>query len=381
MTPPDRHAAPNPAALAAPRTDVVQFSRRPQSGQHSIEKVFALVRRELPERFNVTAVVSEHYSKGVLPRAATVLEARRLTQTVVHILGDITYAALARPASSTVLTVHDTEFLRRASPLKRTLYSSLWLRFPIRHAAVVTVPSRATLKELDNLGVAEHSKLRLIPHPVGDGFTPKPAATPTPLAPAARPAPSARPAPAARPDRTTSRPVVLAVGTAPNKNLPVLAEALSGLDCELVVVGTLDAAQRSAFAHARVEVRELGSVPDEAMPGIYRAAEVLAFVSTTEGFGVPILEANASGLAVVTSDLDPHRDVAGGAARLVDPVDPASVRAGLQAVLDDENYRRHLVDAGLRNAAGYAPKRIAAAYAEIYDELAGRTEDIDPGRD
>ncbi len=314
-------------------------------------------------------MASEHYSKGVLPRAATVLEARRLTQPVVHILGDITYAALARRASSTVLTVHDTEFLRRASPLKRAVYSSLWLRFPIRHAAVVTVPSRATLKELENLGVAEHANLRLIPHPVGAGFTPEPLAPPV------------TPEPAARPDRTTSRPVVLAVGTAPNKNLPVLAEALSGLDCQLVVVGSLDAAQRGTFARARVEVRELGTVPDEAMPGVYRTADVLAFVSTTEGFGVPILEANASGLAVVTSDLDPHRDVAGGAARLVDPADPASVRTGLQAVLDDDAYRRHLTQAGLLNAAAYAPKRIAAAYAEIYDELAGLTEDIDPGRD
>ena len=326
-------------------------------------------------------MASEHYSKGVLPRAATVLEARRLTQPVVHILGDITYAALARRASSTVLTVHDTEFLRRASPLKRAVYSSLWLRFPIRHAAVVTVPSRATLKELENLGVAEHANLRLIPHPVGAGFTPEPLAPPVTPEPAAAPATPVTPEPAARSDRTTSRPVVLAVGTAPNKNLPVLAEALSGLDCQLVVVGSLDAAQRGTFARARVEVRELGTVPDEAMPGVYRTADVLAFVSTTEGFGVPILEANASGLAVVTSDLDPHRDVAGGAARLVDPADPASVRTGLQAVLDDDAYRRHLTQAGLLNAAAYAPKRIAAAYAEIYDELAGLTEDIDPGRD
>ncbi len=379
MTPPDRPAAPRAAAPraahAAGPIDVVHFSRRPQAGQHSIEKVFALIRSELPERFNVTTVVSEHYSKGVLPRAATVLEARRITQPVVHILGDITYAALARRASSTVLTVHDTEFLRRASPLKRTVYSSLWLRFPIRHAAVVTVPSRATLRELENLGVAEHSKLRLIPHPVGDGFTPTPAAAP------ATPAPAGAQEPSARPDRTTNRPIVLVVGTAPNKNLPVLAEALSGLDYQLVVVGSLDAAQRGAFARARVEVRELGTVADEAMPGVYRAADVLAFVSTTEGFGVPILEANASGLAVVTSDLDPHRDVAGGAARLVDPADPASVRAGLQAVLDDDNYRRHLTQAGLRNAAAYAPKRVAGAYAEIYDELAALTEDIHPGRD
>ncbi len=332
------------------KLDVVHFSRRPQAGQHSIEKVFEVVRGELPERFRVVTVTSGYYSKGLRQRVATVLEARRIAAPVVHILGDVTYAALARPAASTVITIHDAEFLRRGSPAKNLAYSWLWLRLPARHAAVVTVPSAATLRELQALGAGEASSLRLIPHPVSDAF----------FASQRRPTPRS----------TGGRPKVLVVGTAPNKNLLTLAAALDGSGSEVVVVGRLDAEQRRAFAKARVAVREMGTLPDEAMPGVYSDADVLAFVSTTEGFGVPILEAQASGLAVVTSDLEPHRDVAGGAARLVDPRDPASIRAGVDAVVGDESYRRHLVAAGFVNAKRFSPARIASMYADVYDEVA-----------
>ncbi len=332
------------------KVDVVHFARRPQTGQHSIEKVFELIRKELPERFRVVTVTSGYYSKGIRQRAATVLEARRIATPLVHILGDVTYAALARPSESTVVTIHDAEFLRRGSPAKNFVYSWLWLRLPARHAAVVTVPSAATLRELEALGASEASSLRLIPHPVSDAF----------FASQQQP----RRSDAAAPPR------VLVVGTAPNKNLPAIAKALEGSGAEVVVAGRLDSAQRGAFAKARVAVIERGTLPDEAMPALYKDADVLAFVSTTEGFGVPILEAQASGLAVVTSDLEPHRDVAGGAAQLVDPRDPASIRAGLDIVFADDSHRRNLVEAGLRNARGFSAARIASMYADVYDEVA-----------
>jgi glycosyltransferase involved in cell wall biosynthesis len=106
---------------------------------------------------------------------------------------------------------------------------------------------------------------------------------------------------------------------------------------------------------------------------LYRTSDVLLFPSTKEGFGVPIAEAQATGLPVVTSDLSPMREVAGEGAVLVDPLDVGSIRDGVHRVLEDLTYRRHLVEAGRRNVLRFAADSVAAAYAAVYDEVLAAT--------
>jgi glycosyltransferase involved in cell wall biosynthesis len=331
-------------------TRVVQFTRLPQEGQHSIERVFASVRAHLPARFEVETVVARHPSRGTWSRAATVLQAHRLDAPLVHVTGDITFAALAGTGGATVLTVHDVEFLERASAAKKLLYRSLWLQLPLRRAAAVTVPSLATAERLAGVLHADPAGFDVIANPVGEEFTP----TPLPR---------------------SALPTLLLVGTAPNKNLRRVALALAGVACRVEVVGTLEASDRAAFARAGVDLSALGSVADADLPAVYARADALVFASTHEGFGMPILEAQASGRPVVTSDLSPLREVAGGAAILVDPTEPAAIRAGVLAALGDGRVDLDaLVSAGRANAARYHPEQVAARYAEVYDRvLAGVT--------
>ena len=153
---------------------------------------------------------------------------------------------------------------------------------------------------------------------------------------------------------------VLAVGTLePRKNLRRVAEAASRIGAELRVVG--------AGGWGGVATPGwLGEVSDEELAALYRGARVVAFPSLYEGFGIPVLEAMASGAPVVTSGGGATEEVAGGAAVLVDPRDVASIAAGLEEAADRRDELRTL---GLERARAYSWAAVADAVEMVWREL------------
>jgi glycosyltransferase involved in cell wall biosynthesis len=330
-----------------PRVRVVQVQRRTFPGHYSMERVFAQIRAALLGQLDVELFVTSHYNQGLWPRVGTVLEARRHQGEVTHVTGDINYATLLLRRQRTLLTVHDTEFLERATWAKRLVYTWLWVRLPIWRAGLVTVPSEATRQDLLQLVGSSAGRIRVVPNPVAGEFAPVPA-------------------------RPRERPVVLLVGTRPNKNVERAAAALSGLGCQVVVIGDLSTGQRAAFAAAGVAVEVRTGLDDAGLRQAYGDCDLLLFPSTKEGFGIPVLEAQATGRPVVTSSRPPLPEVAGGAACLVDPLDEGSIRAGVQRVLADDGYRADLVRRGLDNVRRYRVASVAERYAALYEELARR---------
>ena len=89
-------------------------------------------------------------------------------------------------------------------------------------------------------------------------------------------------------------------------------------------------------------------------------AEIFLFPTLYEGFGLPILQALAIGTPVVTSDLKPHKEVAGGAAALADPKNPVSIAQQINKILKDREFATELKNQGLKRASEFSWAKTAA---------------------
>jgi glycosyltransferase involved in cell wall biosynthesis len=96
---------------------------------------------------------------------------------------------------------------------------------------------------------------------------------------------------------------------------------------------------------------------------------MVVFASTYEGFGLPIVEANATGRPVITSNICSMPEIAGSAACFVDPSDCSSIRQGILRVMNDDGYRADLIGRGLENVKRFRADTIAAQYAALYQEV------------
>ena len=120
-------------------------------------------------------------------------------------------------------------------------------------------------------------------------------------------------------------------------------------------------------------VRFLGYVSDDLLAVLYRLADVFAFPSLYEGFGLPPLEAMAIGAPVVTSNVSSLPEVVGDAALLINPLDPDSIANGLRRVLTDSSLREELRTKGFAQARKYSWDRSVRHVRKIYGEIVSET--------
>jgi glycosyltransferase involved in cell wall biosynthesis len=268
---------------------------------------------------------------------------RAAKKAAVDVLHCPTMRAPLRAKLPLVVTIHDVAVLRHPEAFNgwTRRYSARTLPKVARAASAVVVGSAFSRDEVVDLLQVPEEKLRVIPYGVGPPFKAE--------------------GPRADGD------YVLAVSTLePRKNFERLVEGFlrSGLDgLELRVVGG-EGWGRVQFEGDRV-VR-LEGVDDEELARLYRGAVAVMYVSLYEGFGLPVLEAMASGTPVVAPAGRPYDEFAQGIAFEVDPLDVDSIAHGLQRAVDSGSQ-----PVGVRKAADFTWERAVHAHVDLYKELAG----------
>lgn len=164
----------------------------------------------------------------------------------------------------------------------------------------------------------------------------------------------------------TSCPIILQVGTKPNKNLEKTIMALKGLHYYMKIIGPINQQQLELLEKYHVTYSNMINLTNEQVLTEYENCDIVNFPSLYEGFGMPIIEGQAIGRAVVTSNLSPMREIAGEGAVLVNPNNINSIRTGYMNVFD--NYEA-IVRNGLKNVERFRPSVIAEKYFTVYNEL------------
>jgi glycosyltransferase involved in cell wall biosynthesis len=344
--------------------DAHQLGRR-QTGNETYVRELLTALRAFPEVEILAAVEGDPQASGPLaspvklrrvPRnglarlTALSLAARDARVDLLHAIYFLPVLA-GRPS---VVTIHDISFERHPEFFSRR--SRLRDHFLVRDAArradrIITV-SETSRRDLIELWGVPGDRVIAIHNGVDEIFGPGPDA----------------------PEEGSLDPLrVLAVGTLqPRKNLGRLLDAVAIVARDrrvlLRVVGP-DGYQAQAIRSrlgGRAEVEVLGYVDRAALAGEYRRAHLLAYPSLYEGFGLPVVEAMASGTPVVTTTGGSLPEVAGGAALLVDPLDVSAIAAAIERVANDGELRAQLRSRGLARARTFSWAKAARRHVETY---------------
>ena len=118
----------------------------------------------------------------------------------------------------------------------------------------------------------------------------------------------------------------------------------------------------------------IGKVQEERLPSLYKGSLCLVFPSLYEGFGLPVVEAMACGIPVLTSNTTSLPEVAGDAAILVNPESVDEIKTGIEKLISDQALRANLIAKGLERAKRFSWDGVAARVQAVLDEVAERHE-------
>jgi len=221
-----------------------------------------------------------------------------------------------------------------------------------RSDLIITV-SRFTAGQVEALLHVEPARIRVVPHG------------------ARRISPDA-------PARKRERMILFVGAIQRRKNVVRLIEAFEQVapGWTLVLAGSTgfgaeEALERIEASPRKEDIRVLGYVTDAVLEDLFQRASVFAFPSLDEGFGMPVLDAMAHGLPVLTSNVSAMPEVAGDAALLVNPADTTSIAEGLVRLTEDQPLRQRLAQQGLLHSEGFTWERTIEKTWKVYQELLG----------
>lgn len=319
---------------------VILVQRKSGSG-FSLEGVYGAILNELEEHdVDIFKLQGGNFFKDLLAL-------RALKADLYHITGDVHYISFFLPRGKTILTIHDIGVYvnRDLRGIKRFIYRLIWINLPIFFSRAVFFSSEKTKERVNKISNLDRKHNVIMKLCSNLDFTYQ------------------------EDNIKNEKPKILHVGTSPHKNLKGVIKALKGVDCQLQIVGEIDKDSISMLTEYKIDYLSFNKVKKSHLESLYINSDLVTFPSFHEGFGLPIIEAQAFSTPLITSNLSPMKEVAGEGASLVDPNSVESIRSAILKVLSDDNFCQELIRKGIKNSSLYSVTMVANEHLQEYKKV------------
>ena len=289
--------------------NIVFVYRKKIKGRYSLENVFNSIIPYLKKKHNI----SVYYTRGRMFLFQDIFHLRSLKADIYHIVGDVNYFSIFLPKKKTILTIPDVgHYIYGLKTIKKFLYKWLWIIWPAYCAQCVVTISNFSKKKILNIINKKNFKIDVIPCCYRGELK------------------------IFKKKIKKSNIRILFVGTGNNKNLTNLIKAAKFTNWTITIIGEISTSDKILLDKYKIDYKNLINVNFKKINQAYKTNDILCFISLHEGFGLPIIEANASGVPVIASNIEPMKTVAGRGAYLVSPRNIKNIKKSILKIINNE---------------------------------------------
>jgi glycosyltransferase involved in cell wall biosynthesis len=319
--------------------------KRNSKYHNSVDKFLNTLNPHIKKKVDLKELICPYPNNGFINKLKNLYWATLIKDKNIHITGDVTYLSLAFLKKNLIITILDMGMSQKSNSLRKKIFNFFWFRLPIAFSKKVIAISEKTKKEIIEYYPNSKSKIEVVHVPLTEGYNFKNIN-----------------------DNKTFK--VLQIATSShNKNVTRSIKSLKDLKIEYNFVGIINDKQKQILKDLKIKNSLFYNISESKLIQLYNDCDILLFPSIYEGFGMPIVEAQATSCCVVTSNIEPLMEVGGNGALYVDPFNIDQISTAISSIINNKDLFLQQIKNGLVNVSRFSPKKISNNYINIYQCL------------
>lgn len=324
--------------------EITQIKRK-SNHHNSVDKMLDAINPLMASKINLKELTCPYQNNGVINKIKNLFWVLTLKDKNIHITGDVTYLALFLFNKNIIITILDMGMFHRKKTLKNLFFNFLWYKIPIIKSKQIIAISDKTKNEIINYYPFSKNKVKTIHVPLSQGYYYK------------------------KLNNNKLFKIIQVATSYHNKNVNRSIRALDGLPVEYILVGVISENDKKLLQNLKIKHRLFFNISEDLIIQLYEESDILLFPSLYEGFGMPIIEAQATSCCVITSNIQPLIEVGGEGAIYVNPYNVDEISKAISLLIDSKKIFLQMIEKGYQNVERFYPKKISIEYLKIYECL------------